>query len=324
MFKSVFVQKLNLSTCLTKLRLTASHKMFKISGPVKRSKTLASTSVKLQYVSMSQWQTALKLHTIKLSNLKWTWRFRLYVPSNCHKMLERLGILRNTVNHDYGGLRSPRSRSLPATAMVVIRCAISNHEQPKNNLHNHSRSQSRVAKASLLNNLISAWANKRTHELLVGMPHVSQIYAHELSLLPALIAVTKVCGEGPEGKAFKKNAKICLSFSHLFNLVFYFPFFLMLRASAIPSEGTKLISGKCRRWASAKSNISGQWIEACETSRTSFWTFWINCLLFTSIAPSDASLGSCFQKMKFSMKHLQEVAWGESRMHLSWNILPVK
>lgn len=98
----------------------------------------------------------------------------------------------------------------------------------------------------------------------------------------------------------------------------------MLRASAIPSEGTKLISGKCRRWVSAKSNISGQWTEACETSRTSFWTFWINCLLFISIAPSDASLGSCFQKMKFSMKHLQEVAWGESRMHLSWSILPVK
>ena len=129
MFKSVFVQKLNLSTCLTKLRLTASHKMFKISGPVKRSKTLASTSVKLQCVSMSQSQTALKLHTIKLSNLKWTWRFRLYVPSNCHKMLERLGILRNTVNHDYGDLRSPRSRSLPATAMVVIRCA-SCYKQP--------------------------------------------------------------------------------------------------------------------------------------------------------------------------------------------------
>ena len=93
---------------------------------------------------------------------------------------------------------------------------------------------------------------KRTHELLVSMPHVSQI------------AASLVCGDegvrrGTRGQSLQKectNLPFFLSFSHLFNLFFHFPFFLMLRASAIPSEGTKLISGKCRRWASAKSNIT--------------------------------------------------------------------
>ena len=246
----------------------------------------------------------------------------LRIVARCWKDWES----RNTPDHDYGDLRSPRSRSLPATAMVVIKCAITNHEQPKNNFHNHSDSQSRVAKASLLNNLISACANKKN----------SWIAREHAACLPnccqPCLRWRRCTARDPRAKPSKgmHKSQICLSFS--LSLISLISSFIFLFSWCSEPRQSHL---KGPNWYLANvedgpqqnltlQNIQGQWTEACETSRTSFWTFWINCLLFISIAPSDASLGSCFRKMKFSMKHLQVVAWGESRMHLSWNILPVK
>ena len=155
-------------------------------------------------------------------------------------------------------LRRLEESEIPAPAMVVIRYAISNHKQPKNHLRNHSHSRSRVAKASLLSNLISAWANKKWLMNCSWACRMPAKFMHMNSLCcQPWLRWRRCVARDPRAKPSKRVQKSAFLSNSLISWCLL-SFFLMLRASAIPSEGTKLISGKCRRWASAKSRMTGE------------------------------------------------------------------